>query len=72
MIVHTWMYAAFLEDPVTWTLLAVGAVLARRPRSRRASQPALGAEPPGLDPERLDPLPDAAQVGRRPEIEHER
>ena len=35
VIVHTWMYAAFLEDPVTWTLLAVGAVLARRPRTRR-------------------------------------
>ena len=29
VVVHTWMYAAFLEDPVTWTLLAVGAVLAR-------------------------------------------
>ena len=36
VVVHTWMYAAFLEDPVTWTLLAVGAVLARQPR-----------EPPG-------------------------
>ena len=35
VVVHTWLYAAFLEDPVTWTLLAVGAVLARRPRSRR-------------------------------------
>jgi O-antigen ligase len=72
VVVHTWMYAAFLEDPVTWTLLAVGAVLARRPRHRRPSQVALGAEPPGLDPERLDPLPDAAQVGRRAEVEHKR
>jgi hypothetical protein len=36
VVVHTWMYAAFLEDPVTWTLLAVGTVLARQPRSRRA------------------------------------
>jgi O-antigen ligase len=44
VIVHTWMYAAFLEDPVTWTLLAVGTVLARRPRSRRAgATPAAGA-----------------------------
>ena len=72
VIVHTWLYAAFLEDPVTWTLLAVGAVLARRPRSRRTSQLALGAEAPGLDAERLDPLPDAPQVGRRAEVEHER
>ena len=72
VIVHTWLYAAFLEDPVTWTLLAVGAVLARRPRSRRTSKLALGAQAPGLDPERLDPLPDAPQVGRGAEVENER
>jgi O-antigen ligase len=60
VIVHTWLYAAFLEDPVTWTLLAVGAVLARRPRSRRASAEALGAEPAGLDAEPLHPLPRRA------------
>jgi hypothetical protein len=61
VVVHTWMYAAFLEDPVTWTLLAVGAVLARRPPSRRAaSEVPLGAEPPGLDPEPLHPLPRRA------------
>jgi O-Antigen ligase len=28
LVVHTWFYAAFLEDPVTWTLLAVGIGLA--------------------------------------------
>ena len=72
VIVHTWLYAAFLEDPVAWTLLAVGAVLARRPRHRRPSQVALGAEPPRLDAKRLDPLPDVPQVGRRAEVEHER
>ena len=72
VVVHTWLYAAFLEDPVTWTLLAIGAVLARRPRSRRASKAALGAEPPRLDPERLDPLPQSAQVGGRAQVEHER
>jgi O-antigen ligase len=35
LVLHTWLYAAFLEDPVTWTLLAVGSALAvpvvRRP-----------------------------------------
>src|SRR5829696_9086354 len=72
VVVHTWMYAAFLEDPVTWTLLAVGAALARRPRHRRPSQVALGAEPAGLDAERLGAAPDAAQVARRAEVEHER
>jgi O-antigen ligase len=60
VVVHTWIYAAFLEDPVSWALLAVGAVLARRPRSRRASAEPLGAEPPGLDPEPLHPLPRRA------------
>jgi O-antigen ligase len=49
LVVHTWMYAAFLEDPVTWALLAVGAVLARKPRTRRTEaeplrEPALGAQ----------------------------
>ena len=62
VVVHTWMYAAFLEDPVTWTLLAVGAVLARAPRHRRApvSEDALGPEPARLDPEPLHPLPRRA------------
>jgi putative inorganic carbon (HCO3(-)) transporter len=29
LVVHTWSYADFLEDPITWALLAVGAALAR-------------------------------------------
>jgi O-antigen ligase len=29
LVVHTWAYADFLEDPITWALLAVGGVLAR-------------------------------------------
>jgi O-antigen ligase len=28
LMVHTWAYADFLEDPITWTLLAVGGALA--------------------------------------------
>jgi putative inorganic carbon (hco3(-)) transporter len=28
LVVHSWAYADFLEDPITWTLLAVGTVLA--------------------------------------------
>lgn len=30
LVVHTWLYAAFLEDPLVWTLLGVGVALARR------------------------------------------
>jgi putative inorganic carbon (HCO3(-)) transporter len=29
LVLHTFLYAAFLEDPITWTLLAAGIVLAR-------------------------------------------
>jgi O-antigen ligase len=29
LVVHTWAYADFLEDPIAWVLLAVGTVLAR-------------------------------------------
>ena len=42
LLVHTMVYAAFLEDPITWTLLAIGVALAagplpeRAPRRRRA------------------------------------
>jgi hypothetical protein len=40
LVFHTVLYADFLEDPVTWTLLGVGVALARAapPRSRRASE----------------------------------
>jgi putative inorganic carbon (HCO3(-)) transporter len=31
LLFHTFLYADFLEDPITWTLLAIGAALARRP-----------------------------------------
>jgi O-Antigen ligase len=72
LVLHTWMYAAFLEDPITWALLAVGASLARRPRHRRPSASSLGAEAARLDPERLGALPDRPQVAHRAEIEHER
>jgi O-antigen ligase len=29
LVLHTWVYADFLEDPLTWTLLGLGAALAR-------------------------------------------
>jgi hypothetical protein len=35
LILHTWLYAAFLEDPVTWALLAVGSALAVPTVARR-------------------------------------
>ena len=28
LVVHTWAYADFLEDPIAWALLAVGCGLA--------------------------------------------
>jgi O-antigen ligase len=47
LVLHTWVYADFLEDPFTWTLLALGVALARQqaPSSRSAvdADPAVGA-----------------------------
>ena len=40
VVVHTMMYAAFLEDPLTWALLGAGVAFARRPASARATAPA--------------------------------
>jgi hypothetical protein len=37
LVLHTWLYAAFLEDPVTWTLLALGTALAV-PAAARAAE----------------------------------
>ena len=30
LLVHTMLYAAFLEDPLAWVLLGIGVALARR------------------------------------------
>jgi hypothetical protein len=43
IVVHTWLYASFLEDPMTWTLLGVGVALARRPRLRAPEDGAIEA-----------------------------
>jgi O-antigen ligase len=37
LVLHTWTYADFLEDPFTWTLLAIGVALARD-RTRAAPE----------------------------------
>jgi hypothetical protein len=52
LLVHTMVYAAFLEDPFTWVILAAGAALAplaqlnearvRAPAPRREPVPAAG------------------------------
>jgi O-antigen ligase len=48
LVFHTFLYADFLEDPITWTLLAIGAALARRgtsdSRRGRGELPARGRE----------------------------
>jgi O-antigen ligase len=37
LVLHTWTYADFLEDPMTWTLLGIGVALASAGRTGRAS-----------------------------------
>jgi O-antigen ligase len=34
LVLHTWSYASFLEDPLTWALLGVGLALSLVPRHR--------------------------------------
>jgi O-antigen ligase len=55
LVVHTFMYAAFLEDPLAWALLGVGTALARAtPRLVRHRQPRpLVEEPVAADNGRL-------------------
>jgi O-antigen ligase len=46
LVLHTFTYADFLEDPLTWTLLGIGLALARareRPQPARAAAGADGA-----------------------------
>jgi O-antigen ligase len=43
LVLHTWAYADFLEDPFTWAILAIGVALARQERRAR---PARGERPP--------------------------
>jgi O-antigen ligase len=49
LVLHTWTYADFLEDPLTWTLLGIGVALARtglvwgETREPAASDGAVGA-----------------------------
>ena len=62
LLLHTFVYAAFLEDPLTWTLLAMAAALRRvepdgagRPSRARARR----AAPSRFRPEPLLPLTGA-------------
>src|SRR3954470_5002586 len=45
LLIHTLLYAAFLEDPLTWTRLAVGTARAAAPR-HRVREPAVAAREP--------------------------
>ncbi|HTZ64572.1 MAG TPA: O-antigen ligase family protein [Solirubrobacteraceae bacterium] len=51
LVLHTWTYADFLEDPTTWTLLGIGVALARtRPGSSRPREPLAADNPVGVAP----------------------
>jgi O-antigen ligase len=49
LVLHTWTYADFLEDPFTWALLAIGLALARAATREDASSASLS--PPVGQPE---------------------
>ncbi|HEV2981567.1 MAG TPA: O-antigen ligase family protein [Solirubrobacteraceae bacterium] len=44
LVLHTWTYADFLEDPLTWTLLGIGVALAGRPGARGRDTAARGGD----------------------------
>jgi len=48
LVVHTMAYAAFLEDPFTWVILAAGASLAPLARLHEARVPVPAAQPRGV------------------------
>jgi O-antigen ligase len=48
LVLHTWTYADFLEDPFTWALLALGVTLARRAESEPAGDAQAGGAMGGL------------------------
>ena len=46
LVLHTLLYAAFFEDPITWTLLAAGIVLARPASGAASASPRPSARAP--------------------------
>ncbi|MGO9974268.1 MAG: O-antigen ligase family protein [Solirubrobacteraceae bacterium] len=40
LMLHTMLYADFLEDPLTWTILGIGGAMAAAERARALSEPA--------------------------------
>ena len=72
LVVHSWLYAAFLEDPLTWALLAVGLSLAADHEAEdriAVGDPAgPGGHPPvdGADPPVHVPAPAAGSIPHTP------
>jgi O-antigen ligase len=59
LVLHTLLYAAFLEDPITWTLIAVAVVLGR-PGVSASSAEASSSAPAS------SPLPSPSPAGQAP------
>jgi O-antigen ligase len=56
LVLHTWTYADFLEDPFTWALLALGVALARAPGALGVpGDPSLATAPVGPGPQAPEP-----------------
>jgi len=63
LVAHTLLYAAFLEDPLAWALLAAGSALAAASAGARRAEPAPGPAP-DLAPDSARgtaPAPDSAR-----------
>jgi O-antigen ligase len=68
LVVHTLLYAAFLEDPLVWALLAVGATLggAGGERAEEGPEPDIGATAAGGERAGEGPEPDIGATAAPP------
>ncbi len=68
LVLHTMVYADFLEDPVTWTLLAIGGALALAdPPPARRGPPASAVAPASVEAAAPHPVaPGVADATARP------
>jgi O-antigen ligase len=68
LVLHTWTYADFLEDPMTWTLLGIGAALAFAPRAPEGELAALAGRSPRPAPPAAGAGPGDAPPGPAPDL----
>jgi len=60
LVLHTMLYAAFLEDPITWTLIGVAIVLGRPDPTSSSAEVAASSAPPASSSVAASSSPEAS------------